>query len=204
MPILKTAPGKSYSKAYFSENNKYIALDNVEYEIVDGYQQDKIAEITVLNWKGEDLWKKEHPFYYFDSLSPNGKYFLAKSSSQGSISIFNEKRVIDFTPKNKKGGINFTTKEDWRGWISAFSKNGNFFAVVLGIIKKDGDEQKEIDNLFVLDENGNELWRKEEVISGELYGLNISDNDIITVLGSDPNEYRRSKEYRFDKQGNQL
>lgn len=206
LPLLKYDSGKSSSKAYLSENGKYIALNNVYgYKTVDGYQQVEKAEVIVLNWKGEELWKRKHQFSSFD-VSPNGKYLLAKDFNHDSILILNDKGVIDFTPKNEKGGIDFTPKNDWRGWVSAFSRDGNFFAVVLGIVKKDDNVEKKIDSLFVLDQNGNELWRKEEVIAGEFYGLEISDNDIITVLGGSGigKTSTNAGKYRFDKQGNPL
>lgn len=207
VPFLKYDPGRSSSKVYLSKNEKYIALNNIyEYKTVGGYEQVEKAEVTVLNRKGEELWKMEQQFYDFN-VSTNGKYILGKDFEREAILILNDKGIIDITLKNKKGGIDFTLKEDWRGWTADFSKEGNFFAVVLRIIKNDDGERKMIDNLFVLDENGNELWRKEKVIpsGAEFYGLEISDNDIITVLlGPSFEKSAPVKKYRFDKQGNLL
>lgn len=196
LPLLKTVPGKSWSEVFISKNGKYAALNNVyKYNQKESIED---AEVIVLNWEGEEMWKIKHHFSHF-KVSPNGKYLLAiidASSGNAPVSMMNNTGVIREVPKYDQV------------WEADFSEDGSFFAVLSP--KYESKDRKVQSDLFVLNDKGDELWNKEKVIplgSENFPSLKITDDNIIIV--TDNIEYNNGipsvfKEYRFDKQGNLL
>ena len=195
IPLLETVPGESWSKVFVSKNGKYAAVNNVyKYNQKESIED---AEVVVLNWEGEEMWKAKHHFSSF-MVSPNGKYLLAipdEANGYAPISVFNAK------------GIAGSIKKIDQVWEADFSNNGSFFAVAVPVSSGSATGQYRYQfDLVVSDENGKELWRKENITSLEsefFPNVKIVD-DVIVVIDNIDYDPHIIKEYRFDKQGNQL
>jgi len=84
-----------------------------------------------------------------------------------------------------------------------FSIDGSFFAVtVVTFDKTKKGAGKYKGHLIVVDEGGNELWKIENIATGEssFSEIKISEDDVISLTTGLPER----KVYRFDKQGNRI
>lgn len=190
--LLKTIPGKSWSNVSESKNKKYIAINNIGVYDQKGEWIEN-AEMIMLNSQGEELWRMKHNLANIIP-SPNGKYIVGVPDAAfggAPISMFNEKGLIKEIAK------------DDRAWNVDFSKDGSFFAVTVVTydkIKKGSEKYQ--GHLIVLDEEGNELWRKKNITIGDssFSEVNITDDDTVSLTTGLPER----KVYRFDKEGDPI
>ena len=189
----------TFSKVEESDNGKYIAVNNI-YEYSGKGENVEKADAIILDSEGKEVWRiKEH---YYDGIvpSPNGKYVLA-GVSLGNFSTY----LIN------KDGLEKEIKSEDDMSAPVFSMDGSFFAVQTTTLDHNmGKTENFLDNfqgnLLLIDENGNELWRKEKVFIGDDHSFTISIIEDDTV----PNgvviaiEASSGKIFRFDKNGNEL
>ncbi|MEW6607028.1 MAG: hypothetical protein AB1414_06180 [bacterium] len=203
-----------------SKNKEYILVEKTFYPEVSGNISEKVegiekVESEVLNKEGKILWNVTHKLAV-TYLSPNGKYIV------GNFSHFSpEGWGYSVLIYNEKGLVKVVKNERMQPHID-FSKDGSWFAVTIGtidwklsdkILEKTGRHGGgRAHHLIVFDEKGNELWRKENIAKGwdeilgldfpdEIWSLNISNDDIITVITWHVGTNKKIK-HCFDKEGN--
>jgi WD40 repeat protein len=192
-PLLKEGEG-SWSEVEESDNGKYIAVNNIYESNLNGENSVEKADAIILDSEGREVWRIKEHYYNGIVPSPNGKYVLA-GISLGTFSIY----LIN------KDGLNKEIKSEYDVSTPVFSSDGSFFAMNTTTIDHNMEKTQNIldnhhGNLLLLDENGNELWKRGEMFSGEdsSFSIAIIDDIVVEV------ETFTGKIFRFDKNGNQL
>ena len=169
--LLKTIPSKSWSTVRKAKNNRYLAINNVH---IYDQKAERIedAEMVMLSNDGEELWRMKHNLASIIP-APNGKYIVGvpdAASGDAPVNVFNEKGLIKEIAK------------DDQAWSMDFSIDGSFFAVtVVTFDKTKKGAGKYKGHLIVVDEGGNELWKIENIATGEssFSEIKISEDDVI-------------------------
>ncbi len=189
--FLDTIFDKSWSRIKISKNKKYIAINNV-YDYNPKGETVKDAEMIILNDEGKESWRMKHNLYSVIP-SPRGDIIVGAPDpafAGAPIFIFNEKGLIKKIPK------------DGLFWNVAFSNNGNFIALTIVTFDetKEGIE-KYLGHLIVIDDEGNELWRKEKITRAiSSNEVDITDNDVISLTTGWPER----KVFLFNKHGESI
>lgn len=168
------------SPAYcvFTRNKKYLYVYTPLKE--DAKSELILARTDVYDATGNFMWSAKHKLSYV-YLSPNGKYFIGMPTEEwdeGPISIYNREGIVKKISK-KADCIDVD-----------FSEDGSFFAVVMRTtdnnIKSDNFSDKLNSVLVVYDNNGNELWRKENLSKGASSACDVKilqNNEIVVMTG---------------------
>ena len=191
---LHNVEGISVSNVEESDNGKYIAVNNIYESNLNGENSVEKADAIILDSEGKEVWRiKEH---YYNSIvpSPNGRYVLA-GAGYGSFSTY----LIN------KDGSEKEIKSEYDVSTPVFSSDGSFFAMNTTTIDHNMEKTQNIldnhqGNLLLIDENGNELWRRGEMFPREdsSFSIAIIDDTVVEV------ETFTGKIFRFDKNGNEL
>jgi hypothetical protein len=193
IPVQKYIPKKrSPGSVGISDNEKYLWINTPTKE-------DKgISRVStvVFDSDGKRLWGFEHNSASM-YLSPNGEYIVGFPDLECG-----ECPILVY---NKNGKILEEIGKDDQSYDIAFSKDGSYFAV--RVIKIDWEMETNIHinrqsaDLLVIDDQGNELWRKEKIAKGDAsFGeVKISNDTIIFMTG-----FGEFKIYYFDKNGGLL
>ncbi|MEW6619520.1 MAG: hypothetical protein AB1422_09365 [bacterium] len=220
IPVQRWILGKqSAAEVKISENRKYIVVTTTR---ISAKPSDKppygiSTDCIVINTEGDVLWKPKVGLFSYPpyvKVSSNGKYVFCSDSEWGEapLDIFFDNGVSKRI--ERVGGIRI----DGGGADITFSKDGSFCAIVVSTIDRKVEAKKfrerEKKHLIVMDDKGNELWRKENIVEGKnAYMCRLKciteDNFIIFYIGKLANSYIKEtnarikivKEYWFDKNG---
>lgn len=181
--LLKTIPGKQWSKIKKTKNNKYIGINEVL-----SYEKEYVKEgkFKMVDIEGDIKWEFEHNFTDIVP-SPDGSYVLAMPDPEWGehpIYLINSKGM---KKEIKKAGVG-------EAYFPFFSPKGNIISVVVD------ERNMNKTTLIILNKKGDELWRKEEI--GKSIGATVN-KDYIAVVTQD----RKTKEITlslFDLKGNLL
>ncbi len=190
--LLNTIPGNSWSSVSKSKNQKYITINNI-YNYNQKEEKIEDAKMIMLNDEGVELWSMKHNLANIIP-SPNGKYVVGTLDA-----AFGDAPIYVF---NEKGLITKIAKDD-QAWDIDFSNDGSFFALTIVTFDK---TKKGIEkcqgHLIVLNEEGNELWRRANIAMGEnsFCEVNISNDNIISLTTG----LTERKVYHFDNQGHTI
>ena len=203
LPLQRNIPEKqSHARVVLSENRQYICV-NTPYE--EGPKDLLKIESCVFDTDGNLIWKARHGLDTV-KLSPNGRYFVGENGECGgqcSIKMYGENGKI----AEIRRGIREKTERGDSGFRIAFSSDGSYFALITETIVRDKSLGSFVDrlraHLVVVRENGEELWRREDISSawrGIGPTVSILEDGTIKVVTYEPDEHM----YYFDKEGHEL
>lgn len=184
---------KGYSTVEVSKNQSCVAINNLKGVNTEKGWAIKNTETIVLNDDGEELWSLKNKFFNDAFPSPNCKYIVGQA--------YDEQALGSLQVVNKNGLESKWITRDDQGWGIDFSQDGKFVAI--SVVKFDREIGKMGLYLVVLDENGDELWRKDKLAVGRISSgdVVVSDDNIVSLTIPIWNEDTKSinyKTYRFD------
>ncbi|MCK4421997.1 hypothetical protein KAW18_18145 [candidate division WOR-3 bacterium] len=185
---------KGPARVGVSQNGKYLRI-NAPVEVIPGKEVLK-SRIVVFNTEGDSLWGFKHKLQNI-YLSPNGEYMVGVPDLEwGDAPVF----MYD-----KDGNILKKIEKEDQSCDISFSNDGSYFAVLVTRINYEMKTEKHGErysaDLVVVDAQGNELWRKEEIAIGYASKgrVNISNDTISVITG-----FGEYKIYHFNKDGKLL
>ena len=183
-----------------SENNRFVVITYITRKIQDDIYRGIVeAESIILSIDGDELWNTKHHLTQVE-ISPNGTYIIGNDIESNSTPI-----VIIY-----QGGKIIEINKHRRGWIQYYLQNGKYCAlrVIVFDPKIKNGVEKDIAKLVLIDEKGNILWTKDNIVKGEAAiwtRLNkTTDNTIVLTveMPESGNTLEQYKIFKFDIEGN--
>jgi hypothetical protein len=190
-----------------SKGGRYICITQYIPRFPVADKESPLLLSTIMDTEGNALWNVTHRISVA-GLSPNGTYFVGENSECGGqcpVAVYGPHgRIADI----RRGIGDRRAESGTLGLRVDFSHDGSYFALITETVdlkmQTDSYTDRYRGHLVLVDKNGKELWRRENIAKAWPAGgrpvVAVLDDGTIQVATREPEEHV----YYFDRYGHSV